>query len=223
MRNARNYYSWHSAYNCRRALALRRQSGDLWLGLGRWRGCDPCTKSAREQVRVAERKIFLDLLDRRIGWYTETRQIIKRYYDFINADIDEAKLGRNGFEYRKWFYAINEQKLSVQWLFGEDVEQSLENLGNVLDAFGVARKNLVKTANDISLSEINLANGQPVEAAYCESHDNFLEAVNKLHMAVTAYIYVGDVKHFRRKGKLPDKHSSAYRLTLYAERPVLEE
>src|SRR5688500_99044 len=70
--------------------------------------------SARDQVRVAERKMFLDLLDKRIAWHTETRRVIQGYYNFIFSSTEMIIDGESEPDSNDWLELLIQQQMTAQ-------------------------------------------------------------------------------------------------------------
>lgn len=159
--------------------------------------------SARDQVRVAERKMFLDLLDKRIAWHTETRRVIQGYYNFIFSSTETIINGESEPDSNDWLELLVQQQMTAQWLFGPEIEDELIRGGEALGEYEVARMTFRRMERNAHPIGFDPEDDQMVRDEHRRTHGRFLGASSSLQHAIKPYIYVGDIKQPKRLANQP--------------------
>lgn len=136
--------------------------------------------SSREQVRVAERKLFLDLMQRRIEWVDKLNGAVSARH--AEAALMLERLLRNetmGEPAQLW--RIHECQREAAWLFGPPMPALV---GELIGALGVVDAVRLEARQGDRNAAMSVG----------EKASLVLDVVGQINEAVRPYLYVGDIK-----------------------------
>lgn len=136
--------------------------------------------SSREQVRVAERKLFIDLMQRRIDWHNNlTDAVSKRNAE---SSLMVERILRNepmGDPIQLW--RIHDCQREAVWLFAPPVAQLVGQI--------------MKASSEVDDTRLTARQGDRVAAlSLGERAHVVIELMTQISTAIRPYIYVGDIK-----------------------------
>lgn len=154
---------------------------------------------SRRQVYVAERTMFLSLIDRRSRWYDNA---VDHFESWIQAQERwvEAAHGGQVPDTKGVLKEIGAVRREANWLFGPEIIDEINKLDQCVRAYGSARL-AVRGLEDMPPRRV--ATERP------HLHDTFMDALHAVMKQrditldrVRDYLYVGDLKaaHFRPRG-----------------------
>jgi hypothetical protein len=136
--------------------------------------------SAREQVRVAERKLFLDLMQRRIEWVGKLNVAVSARHAEA-ALMLERLLSNEAMGEPTQLWRIHECQREAVWLFGPPMPALVGKLIGALDVIDSVRLEARQGDRNAAMSV-----GEKASAV--------LDVVGQINEAVRPYLYVGDIK-----------------------------
>ncbi len=136
--------------------------------------------SSREQVRVAERKLFLDLMQRRIDWHNNLADAVSKRN--AESSLMVERLLRNepmGDPVELW--RIHDCQREAAWLFAPPIAQLVGQI--------------MKALSDVDDTRLKARQGDRVAALSLGERAHVVtELMTQIITAIRPYLYVGDIK-----------------------------
>lgn len=150
-------------------------------------------RSAHEQGKLANRKLFLDLVGRRAQWLDEASSSWNELLREVEENI-ERMLRNEEPEDTPAKQTLRNKRQEAKWLFGAEVGERLDELVEGIENYESARA-LVRRIDTQPQEHRDEALEREARGQLAEQMGIILQSGARIQAALLPYIFVGDVKH----------------------------